>query len=311
MSERELAQLFGRATREMDARQRARIRQLRGIERELFEVLARRIVEELDRGRGTITTSRGSASIGTLIDAAFSSIERSGLKAFYKDAITDIFGIIGANDAYHIALAPTVRNLGDKRLKAMQKEVDRLMRRRMGIDGRGRAIEGGLIDSLTNSSEVRTRVKEVINAGAASGIPTGRLVRALEITLKGTRVDPGLLQRQFSPLIFDTYQYLDRASSDAYATKLGLDAFIYAGGLIETSRDFCIKRNGKVFSRKEAEREWPKDPTLPRTKKERESGVLVGYDPLRDMGRWNCRHRIRFISDALAEQLRPDLALKP
>ncbi|HNR55534.1 MAG TPA: hypothetical protein PKJ19_10215, partial [Flavobacteriales bacterium] len=114
-----------------------------------------------------------------------------------------------------------------------------------------------------------------------------------------------------SPLIFDTYQYLDRASSDAYATKLGLDAFIYAGGLIETSRDFCIKRNGKVFSRKEAEREWPKDPTLPRTKKERESGVLVGYDPLRDMGRWNCRHRIRFISDALAEQLRPDLALKP
>ena len=74
--------------------------------------------------------------------------------------------------------------------------------------------------------------------------------------------------------------------------------------------EFCIKRNGKVFTVEEAEKEWPKDPTLPRTRKERQSGVLTGYNPTVDMGRWNCRHRTRYISPALAEQLRPDLKQK-
>jgi hypothetical protein len=92
-----------------------------------------------------------------------------------------------------------------------------------------------------------------------------------------------------------------------YAQKLGLDTFIYAGGLIETSRPFCKKHNDKVFTVEEAEKQWPKDSALPRTKVERESGTLVGYNPTVDMGRWNCRHRIRYIPRTLAEQLRPDL----
>ena len=52
---------------------------------------------------------------------------------------------------------------------------------------------------------------------------------------------------------------------------------------------------------------WKNDPTLPRKTSERDSGTLVGYDPLVDMGRWNCRHRTRFISRELAQELRPDL----
>ena len=53
-------------------------------------------------------------------------------------------------------------------------------------------------------------------------------------------------------------------------------------------------------------KEWEKDPTLPRTKAERESGVLIGYIPEVDAGRYNCRHAINWISKELALVLRPD-----
>ena len=140
-----------------------------------------------------------------------------------------------------------------------------------------------------------------------SGKPVSKLVREIEVKVKGTRLSPGVLEKALTPLVFDTYQRFDRASSDTYAQKLGLDTFIYAGGLIETSRPFCKKHNDKVFTVEEAEKQWPKDSALPRTKVERESGTLVGYNPTVDMGRWNCRHRIRYIPRTLAEQLRPDL----
>lgn len=307
MSERELAQLFGRATRDLDQRQRARIRQLQGLERTLFEAMARKIADELDAGRGTIRTSRGSASINRLVDVVFNALEREGLRDFYKASTQDLFGILGNAETYNQALFITGNKGGDKRFKQMRSEVDRIMRKRLGVEDGGALKQGGRLDKLFTTDAIRTEVKELINAGAASGVPMGKLIRQIEITVKGTREIPGVLQKQFQPLVYDTYQAFDRASNKVYADKLKLDTFIYTGGLIETSREFCEKHNAKVFTVEEAERDWPKDSTLPRTSKEKSSGVLTGYNPTVDLGRWNCRHRTRFILRPLAEQLRPDL----
>ena len=310
MSERELAQLFGQATRDLDQRQRARIRQLQGLERILFEAMARKITDELDAGRGVIRTARGSASINRLVDVVFNAMEREGIRGFYKDATKDLFGILGNTETYNAALFTVATGAGDKRWKAMRSEVDRIMRKRVGLDDKGKLKTGGMLDKLFTTERIRTEVKELINAGAASGTPINKLVRQLEITVKGTRSIPGVMQKEFQPVVFDTYQAFDRASNKVYADKLKLDTFIYAGGLIETSRPFCEKHNAKVFTVEEAEREWPKDSTLPRTSKERASGVITGYNPTVDLGRWRCRHRTRFIPRPLAEQLRPDLPKK-
>ena len=97
---------------------------------------------------------------------------------------------------------------------------------------------------------------------------------------------------------------MDRQASDDYGTALKFKWFSYEGGLIETSRKFFIDRDGQVFNTVEIER-WRKDPTLPKTTKERESGVIVNYTPWIDMGRWNCRHRARWISEQMARRLTP------
>ena len=133
-----------------------------------------------------------------------------------------------------------------------------------------------------------------------------KLKDQLRVITTGTPESPGLYSKALQNLVLDTYQQVDRAASKEYAVRLKLDTFIYAGGLIETSREFCKKRNNQVFTEEEAAK-WKDDPTLPRSKKEKDSGVVSGYDPLVDMGRFNCRHRTRYISRELARELRPDL----
>lgn len=306
MSERELDQLFRRASRDIDARQRARIRDLKGVERELFEAMVRGVIQVLDDGHGRIRTGRGSASINRLIDAVFVALEKTALRKFHRAASKDLFAILGHADSYGLAIAREVGVRG-ARFDAIQKSVDHIMRRRIGIDAKGVPVRGGRVEQWARTDAMRKEVKQTIHAAVQSGAPIGKLARQLEVTIKGTKATPGLLKKHLSAYIFDEYQAFDRITTVEYAKKLGLSAFVYRGGLIETSRKFCRKHNGKVFTLEEAERDWPKDPDLPRTSAERESGVLVGYNGPVDMGRWNCRHRIRPITPGYAYELRPDL----
>ena len=186
MSERELQQLFLRHSRDIDARQRARIRELKGLERDLFESLVRKLTETLDTGDGVITTRRGSASINQLVDEVFRAMDRGGLGKFYKSATSDLFAILGNNDAYNEVLA-TEAGRSDKRFKTMRGEVDRIMRGKIGVDDNGRVKPSGALGKYFKSEAMRTAVKEALNAGLVSGKPVGKLVRELEITIKGQR----------------------------------------------------------------------------------------------------------------------------
>jgi hypothetical protein len=307
MSDRELDRLFKKASRDLDQRQRDRIRQLKGIERTLFETLIRKLTDNLNIADGVIQTSKGSASINRIVDEAFRELNRGALKDFRLQYVNDVFSIIGNNDVYNQANAESNTGIGDKRFRSIRSQVDRYMRKSIGLDSSGKMIPGGYLDRLFGSDEVRTPIKEALNAGVRAGKPMSLLVKELQTITVGAKEVNGALRQYFEPFVLDQYQKFDRASNDAYAGKLGMDTFIYVGGLIETSREFCEKHNGKVFTIEEANEQWPKDPTLPRTSAERKSGTLVGYDPTKDLGRWNCRHRTRYIARTLAEQLRPDL----
>lgn len=79
----------------------------------------------------------------------------------------------------------------------------------------------------------------------------------------------------------------ERAVTLAKADEFGVDLFLYAGGLIKTSREFCIERAGKVFSRDEIE-SWDNGQGLP---------------TLLYLGGYNCQHDLQPVSPALARQL--------
>jgi len=297
---RELDRLFLRASRDLDARQRARIKQLRGLDRALFEELVRRIVDVIGTEDGKVKSTKGSASINRMIDLAFGVVERSQLSEFKRSALGDLSALMKHGQDYFEAGT-------SKRLNEVTARVNRTMRRRLGLDpDTGKPVQGGQFDRFFDNEPMRTEVKQVVSRGITAKIPMAKMLKQLEVAVTGTPESPGIFSKALQNLVLDVYQQTDRAVSKEYATRLKLDTFIYAGGLIETSREFCKKRNNQVFTEEEAAK-WVNDSTLPRTKKEKDSGVITGYDPLVDLGRFHCRHRTRYISRELAKELRPDL----
>jgi hypothetical protein len=122
-------------------------------------------------------------------------------------------------------------------------------------------------------------------------------------------VDGGL-QKHFKTFAYDTYAQFDRATGSLYAVKLGLNAGIYSGTQVDSSRPFCAggkdsqsgivftSKIGRVFTREEID-SWAKLDF---------QGKPDNYVPAEDCGGHNCQHKIDWISDNLAVKLRPELA---
>ncbi|HEY3387541.1 MAG TPA: hypothetical protein VGK46_13585, partial [Saprospiraceae bacterium] len=145
-----------------------------------------------------------------------------------------------------------------------------------------------------------------------TGITTGLTIIGLRIALKETvlKRGGGLVKSLFEERLPDPYVKVDRFIGKKYATALELTYAIYQGGTIGTSREFCIERNNKVFSRDEiAAFGTPQDEFGGYTDKA--AGEFQGktdpYEPFEDLGGYNCRHFLSFVSDELAFTLRPDL----
>lgn len=302
MSDRELLSLFRRASKDLDASQRAQIRRLRGIERTLFEEIVKALVDELMTQDGRITSRRGEVSLSQAIDRIFNALDRGPVNEFAKASLSDLGSILKNNVAYNKGLYEGTPG----KFKDIEQKVRATMRKRLGITDSGTMKGGGFLDRLFTSEPVRQEVKRIVASGVSAGIPVSKLTKQLDVAINGTQDVDGAMTRYYRGFVFDTYQQFDRATNDLFAVRLDLSFFIYEGGLIETSREFCEKRNGKVFTVKEANRDWPRDKSLPRTTKENQSGVLVDYVPTQDMGRWNCRHRTRYISEQMARRLAPE-----
>jgi len=109
------------------------------------------------------------------------------------------------------------------------------------------------------------------------------------------------LTRYYKQYAYDTYNQVEAAKNAFFAQEVGFDYFIYRGTIITTSRDFCIKRAGKVFTVEEATTTWQCDPTL--LKRKGVGDCDDSYNALVERGRWNCRHQLDYVDKTVAESL--------
>ena len=301
-------QIARKVDRMLNAGQKARMGQLAGIERLIVLKLLTEIGKEVETGDdGRVRSRKGYASLSRLVDRVFAIAEERELGKLGSAMIGDIKGVFKHNADYFGAMAITTK----KEFKAIRSAVDARMRQRLGIDSEDGIKRKGYLDQLFTTGAARDEVKKLIAKQVAAGVPMRKLEKALRLKVQGTKQVAGVMERHLGGFVLDTYNVADAVSNKEFARRLDLKYFIYSGGLIETSRPFCIKRNNKVFTTEEAERDWPKDSTLPRTKAEKDAGgEPADYNPLEDCGRWNCRHRIMYIDEQAAFVLRPELKSK-
>ena len=93
-------------------------------------------------------------------------------------------------------------------------------------------------------------------------------------------------------LVFDSLHQRERIITKDMGDYIKLSHYLYTGGIIDNSREFCRERNRKVFTKKEvlnwSNLTW--------------QGKSTPYSPFVDCGGFRCRHRLMPISKEMYDR---------
>lgn len=227
-----------------------------------------------------------------LIERVFDEVGSEELKPILSRFADEMLAIPGKNAAYYI-----LTGSDEAKVQAIAKDLN-LIRGIIGIDANGELLNNGYLSRLGRSEAVREQLKGYLLTSIATRQKVSEFEKGLRLIVSGNAEVDGAITGYWRQYAYDTYSRIREVDNLHFADELGMDDFVYQGGIIGTSRAFCVKKNGKVFSRKEAIKKWPNDPDLIDKKHK------ASYKPLIDRGRKNCRHFLMWISAGKAQELR-------
>lgn len=276
-------------------------RRLTQLERTLLDNILSDFLKLFQEDRGILRFQGSMLTVNRALDEIFNKFYQNQYLQLVQNMVTDLATVSVLNSNYY-GLFTT----GKDQTTAIKNQVDDVMKNRIGLTKENKLAAGGFLDSFVQDNTLRDYLKKYTYQAVTGGAPYKDFVRGLGVIVRGAPDQDSMLAKHFKAFAFDTYAQFDASTGNQWRQKLNLRAAIYAGGLIDNSREFCIHKNDQVFTIEEMEA-WKDDPTLPRTKEERRVGHTIGYIGYIDRGRWNCRHQVNWISKQLAIRLRPDL----
>lgn len=258
-------------------------------------------VDNLNVENGKITVDATNFAQVAKVDRIFDDWKDSRQAPILKHVINGLTELHGDNEKYF-------KSAVSKTIDSASKKAFNVLMGRIGWNAnKERLIEGGFLHSIVDSDDPLTMLKAEALRAIVSGSSLADFKNNIEILARGRGTTPGVLERHYGQHVFDVFQQYDREVGRILAEKLGLKYAIYQGGLIKTSRPFCIHRNDKVFTIDEISLfGTPKDKYPGYTNKA--TGDFQGkpavYSPFLDLGGYQCRHQLDWISNELGEVLR-------
>lgn len=210
-------------------------------------------------------------------------IRESFMAPSYPAAVSKYVSEITAIDAASITYFSAFPAFKENRifLKQIQQEAIATVEKYVLQDG----LMSQVITPLENI------LVQNINAG---GSFTG-FIDQLKQYVKGDGNVEGRILNYTRTYIRDSIFTYSRVYQQAVSSDLGLEYYLYSGGLIDTSRDFCQERAGQYFHKKEIEAwaglEWKGK------KKDTTKASIFQF-----AGGWNCAHQIIPVSEAVVPE---------
>jgi hypothetical protein len=191
-------------------------------------------------------------------------------------------------------------SLGFTNYKALRRPLEGYLQQVFGITPAGELVPSGQLALLAGDTTAQRELLRFAYQANTSGLGLTAYRDGLSNLINGMPTADGRTLGLYQKLYkgsFDTYNQADRALQMLSAEELGLQGWLYQGGLVEGSRPFCKSRNGKVFLR----------PEIAAWKKLKFQGKPDPYDPFTMCGGFNCRHGLHALPSAVAIRLRPEL----
>lgn len=273
---------------------------------QLTEEIVRKFVQSLSTDNGVILTDEANLRKVELIDKAWRTFQSQAGNNIVSRLITDIESINAYNLKYY-------RTLSGAQIRS--NDIRNIVLARLGIDDNGELLKGGYLRSITDDVSVRNDIKNYSINKIISGAGFTDMVEGLKDFIEGYKSDIGAFKQYYRNYTYDTYTQIDRLNNTLYAEKLNLKYFIYQGTRRKNSRHFCLERKGKVYSIEES-KEWAnligkrKQVDTPKGPKRVLIGPIVNeedaatYNPLIDLGGYNCVDVVSFVSDEIALRMR-------
>lgn len=254
----------------------------------LVKKLVKEFVEALDIDKGAIISNAQNLRLVSVIDKLYDQFND-------KENLRLISTMTGAIQEVNSLNADHFQKLYTKPIAPMEKDISSIVSARFGIKPDGTLMRDGYMMGLLDDNTVRRSIKDFASKAITTSTGWADFRNKLGEYVEGNKDQVGIFKRFYRNYAYDVYSQADRLNSFQYAERLDLNYAVYEGGLIKTSRQFCIDRNGKVYTREEIMK-WKLTEAVP-----------PNYDPIIDLGGYGCRHYLNWISYELAVILRPDL----
>lgn len=220
--------------------------------RALTHVIIWGFLQKLKSENGKIYQTINTETV-TLLNRAFATHVKQNQRGLIKKIVKDLGVIIGENENYY---RDTVAVDTEK-----VKQIRKIINRRLGISENGKLVKDGYMSGLLDDTQVRAEIQKFIYQQIIKGVGYEELRESLKIFIQGDEKKLGAYNKYYNAFSYDTYAQINAMIGKEYAEEFKMEYFIYNGGKIKTSREFCIKRDGNVYTNKEADK-WKDDVNL-------------------------------------------------
>lgn len=153
------------------------------------------------------------------------------------------------------------------------------------------SIESTLLqDGLT--AQIKNPLTDILNRNVNSGGQFSGFLEEVRAFVKGDDQVEGRILSYSRTYLSDTLFNYSRAYQEAMTADLKLDWYMFSGGVMDKSREFCIERTGKFYHRKEIEK-WPNMDWKGKRQGTTKSSIFIF------LGGYNCRHSLIPVSERI------------
>jgi hypothetical protein len=286
------SELENKRIKEAEKAASASAKVVRALQATAYAAVTDWLIGSIETEEGRIKYTVGNLGKVSTLVRIIARFQREYQKTMLGSVLDWAGRLFGLNAEYFSTFEPAGK------VESIDEAARRLTLQRWGYNVNTKElIPGGYFESLFKNANIGQRVAALVNQAITQKMPLAQFQRTFRQVFVGLP-GQGMLERHWRTNSFDLYQRIDRTANLIYADRLGLDYAIYSGTLEEDSRPFCIARVNKVFSRPEIA-SWEN--------LEFQGKPKIGYDPFTDCGGFNCRHHLSFISEEIAQYLRPEL----
>lgn len=134
-------------------------------------------------------------------------------------------------------------------------------------------------------SQVKTPLVNILNQNVNMGGQFSGMLKQTREFIEGNDEVEGRVMSYSRTFLRDSLFNYSRSYQESVTSDLGLDWYLYAGGLIDKSREFCVERAGKYFHRSEIEA-WASLDWQGKKAGTTESSIFIYC------GGWSCAHSL-------------------